>query len=439
MTVASLLNLIGTCLVVISAGVVVNHFSARHWKRQAARVGLAYSGGFFDGREITGRRDGLLVQVSQYGQAYKAVVDGGGAIPADLGLNRENLLSRVLKPDIATGDDDFDGRARITGPRAAALALLGYESRGWVRKLVLDGDIKVSEGRVQLLRRELRQVIDAVPAMVALAHALSIGEDEVVERLAANVADDPEPGVRLHSLLALAEDYPGHEVTEATLRQALESPQSELCLAAAIKLGEEGRDAVIGVAESDAASDETRARAIEHLSRRWPGGDTIAILERLLDARSAAARRAAVSAFGRLGHRAAGPRLIELARGPDPEVSEAVAEALGEIGEANAEACLVQLLDRPEGRVQEAAVRSLAKIGTTVAVEPLLPIARRVTPGALRSAARDAVERIQARIEGGERGQLSVAGAAEHAGGLSAADNNGEGGELSLEDQDESQ
>ena len=50
---------------------------------------------------------------------------------------------------------------------------------------------------------------------------------------------------------------------------------------------------------------------------------------------------------------------------------------------------------------------------------------------ALREAARDAINRIHARLVGAEHGQLSLARTAEVEGALSQADEPGQGGELS--------
>ena len=76
-----------------------------------------------------------------------------------------------------------------------------------------------------------------------------------------------------------------------------------------------------------------------------------------------------------------------------------------------------------------AAARALGRVGTVAAVAPLREAAER--RGDLRSAARQAIAEIQARLAGAEPGQLSLAGG--EAGALSLAD--GEPGRLTLAEE----
>jgi len=86
----------------------------------------------------------------------------------------------------------------------------------------------------------------------------------------------------------------------------------------------------------------------------------------------------------------------------------------------------LRLLAREQVEVRRAAAEALGKLGTVRAVEPLLEVFR---TGGGAAAARDAVRQIQSRIEGADRGGLSLAPAAADDGALSVAP---AGGELSL-------
>ena len=79
----------------------------------------------------------------------------------------------------------------------------------------------------------------------------------------------------------------------------------------------------------------------------------------------------------------------------------------------------------------EAAATALGRCGTAWSVDPLRDLVSSAATKALREAARDAINRIHARLVGAEHGQLSLARTAEVEGALSQADEPGQGGELS--------
>jgi hypothetical protein len=109
--------------------------------------------------------------------------------------------------------------------------------------------------------------------------------------------------------------------------------------------------------------------------------------------------------------------------------ARACLEALGQRGRPEAEGLLLEALRSEEAPVSVAAAQALGRAGTVTAVAPLLEAAERSAD--LRSAARQAIAGIQARLAGAEPGQLSLAGG--EAGALSLAD--GEPGHLSLADE----
>jgi hypothetical protein len=169
-------------------------------------------------------------------------------------------------------------------------------------------------------------------------------------------------------------------------------------LRAAMALGEEGRGTLLELVERAGADDSCAARAVAALGDRLPA--TLA----------ESALRGALEKAGR------------------PQTAQACLEALALLGRAEAEGLMLEALRSEEVPVAVAAARALGRAGTVASVPPLREAMRH--RGELRSAARQAIAGIQARLTGAEPGQLSLAGG--EAGALSLVD--GEPGSLSLAD-----
>jgi HEAT repeat protein len=99
----------------------------------------------------------------------------------------------------------------------------------------------------------------------------------------------------------------------------------------------------------------------------------------------------------------------------DPALAEALATALGQLGDTRVEDELLRLMSRDSIRVKRSAAAALGNVGTARAVEPLLLIT------SFPETARNAIRRIQARLEDAEAGRLSVAAQEPPVGGLSVA------------------
>jgi hypothetical protein len=94
---------------------------------------------------------------------------------------------------------------------------------------------------------------------------------------------------------------------------------------------------------------------------------------------------------------------------------------------------MLEALRSEDAEVAVAAARALGRAGTVASVPPLREAMQR--RGELRSAARQAIAGIQARLTGAAPGQLSLARG--DAGALSLADGAGEPGRLSLAEEAE--
>jgi HEAT repeat protein len=221
---------------------------------------------------------------------------------------------------------------------------------------------------------------------------------------------------------------PGSEITNQTIDRALVSEHPELRLEAALLMGEQGRQVLREIALDSALHDSLRVRAVEQLTRASWAETTIPVLEQLLDCGVARVLRAAVVGLGRYRHQPAVARLMALAES-EVETVRLVAEALGRIGDQMAEPTLIDLLGHRDRQVVTAAARALGSAGTILAVVPLQELARRSRK--IAGVAEESVRRIQGRVTGAEKGQLSLAGCTEAEGGLSQA-GDAAGGDVSL-------
>jgi HEAT repeat protein len=108
-------------------------------------------------------------------------------------------------------------------------------------------------------------------------------------------------------------------------------------------------------------------------------------------------------------------KVLAVETGP---LAVAAARALGASSDHAAEAPLLEALQRKRPDIPVAAAEALGRVGSATAVPSLKDAAEGSSDGAFRSAARQAIAEIQARLGGATPGQLSLA--------------EGEAGQLSL-------
>ncbi|HEX9189715.1 MAG TPA: HEAT repeat domain-containing protein, partial [Vicinamibacteria bacterium] len=262
-------------------------------------------------------------------------------------------------------------------------------------------DTSLSYGRLEVevkesgFSRNRERVPEILAAVLDVARRL-VAPADVPARLAANLAEETEPGARLASLLALAREFPQHPATREALLAARADASEEVRLRAGIALREEGRETLTELVRGAGTSDACAARAVAALDERLPADLATGTLRR---------------ALGGAGR---------------PLTARACLEALGRLGLPDHEGLLLGALAAEDREVSLAAARALGQAGTVAAVVSLQESAER--GGEHRRAARQAIAEIQARLTGAAPGQLTLAGG--EAGALSLAD--GEPGRLSL-------
>ncbi len=402
----------------------------RVWGAAAKRVALAgverAEGGFFGGEFLQGSSGDLRVRLEGYRQGKsvygtKIVISGLGHGVGGLSLRREGLGTAIEKRvigerEIEIGDPSFDEEWYVQGQAPLALALLDGETRRRVAALLrkrfvtpsgewVDVDPSLSDGLLEVRvkesgfsgnRERIPQILEGV---LEVARRL-VKPPDVAARLGENLRGEPEPGARLRLLLTLSREFPFHAATREALLAAREDASEEVRLRAGIALGEEGRETLLELVAGTGTSDSCAARAIAALGEGLPAEQAEATL------------RHALRGAGR------------------PQTARACLEALARLGRVEAEGLILGALRSEDAPVAVAAAKALGRVGT---VESVAALREAMLPRGdlLRSAGRQAIAEIQARLKGAEPGQLSLAGG--EAGALSLAD--GEPGRLSLAEE----
>jgi hypothetical protein len=422
------------------------------WREAANAAGLSD----LVAADVLGVATGLTARVGllrvaferyQKGRSEKGtriVIDGLGHPSYEFALRKEGVGSAIEKAfgerEIELGDREFDRCAYVHGSPRVVHAILDAETRRLVGQLIggrivtedpgepLEARVAVSDGA---LRAEIpesrsrpggRRLPGALRTLLAAAQRLVL-PDDVPARLAENVRADPLPAVRLANLLTLVREYPSYAATREALQVACEDSDHEVRLRAALALGDEGREVLLGLVSSPEADDGQTARAVdalgEHLAREQAEG----VLRQALRSKRPATARAAVQALGRTGGDQVVAALAAALAEEDDGLVKAAAAALGATGEASAEAPLVAALERHGPALWDAIAAALGRVGTASAVAPLRTMASRYPFDlGIRRASRQAIAEIQSRLTGATPGQLALA--------------DGDAGQLSLAAED---
>jgi HEAT repeat protein len=383
----------------------------RSWHRAAAAARLddVRSGSRLGSAFVEGRSGGLHVRLEGYRRGrYEAgtriVIQG----LARLSVRRESAATAIEKrflgeTEVELGDPAFDRQCFVNASAPLAFAVFGPEARRLLAS-ALAGHLQVDEHHVLgaraslsegTLRLECRdgwstsgeRVSELLRGGLRLARQLTLPPDLPL-RIAQNLKREPEPGVRLTSLLTLAREYPTNPATRPALLAARDDASAEVRLRAALALGEEGRATLLALVASETTDDGCAARAVAALGEQLPEAEATRALRLALDS-------------GR------------------SETARACLETLGTRSSTTAEATLLAALWNAEVPVRIAAARVLGRVGSVAVVRDLLTMSES-GPGEVRSAARQAIAAIQSRLPGASPGQLSLAGG--EAGALSVVE-----------------
>lgn len=361
-----------------------------------------------------------------------ALVEVSG-LPREIAIEREGMGTAMQKRlgtrELETGDVAFDEELFVLGPSVRLRAVLDQETRALMVR-VFRGQMRSDVGAASVTRSvELKDGVlrarvvgqtwltlredvfgDIARALLDVARRLEIPGD-IVERLARNARSDAQAAVRLRNLLALAREYPGHEVTRSALMAAGSDQDSFVRLEAALALGDEGRETLLSIVDGTWTDDRVVARAVETLGSHLPLARHRTVLHDALRGGRLPIARASLVALGRAG----GPEAIDLLAGVlasrTDELGALAARSLGATRDARAERPLLDALARGGSpALREEMADALGLVGSVAAVPVLREIDESVDEErATHRAARVAIARIQARLTGASPGQLAIA------------------------------
>jgi hypothetical protein len=336
-----------------------------------------------------GSREVTFLAVGSHGRRQ-------GVIPLDVRISTDLFPGKEK-----SGDLEFDRRIRVTGPEAVRTALMTAEARGIIDvKLPREETYTVQEGQVLLTVHDLpsgTDLADRVDEACRLARLLAEAAVDIPARLAQNVAEDPLLTVRVRNLDVLCDHFPDSLAAGRAMVRFLDLPQVRFRLL--LSIGEKGIERLSSTL-SEGGSMESRSIRCLRLLADGSGKDEVV--------------NSIVRALGRLNYRS---RF---------EAMEALCRRGAGLDEGDAIAALQS--DEPD--VWRVAVKVLERVGTVSAVGPLRSLLQeRSLPFGLAGRVKDAIERIQERIPGADRGQLHLAGTVLESGGVSLAE---EGGRISL-------
>ncbi len=455
--IAFLLAALGVVMVIAKLGMVIFlagarwlyvNWTLRRWDRALKSLGFATNtknrlidyqlhggNGRFEIRVKRGFRFGWPPFVN-------TVTLRGGGLPDTLTARaaKRSFFSLFSEPqpelgEVVTGDSQFDESVVLHGDPQEALAHLDAEARRSVRRLLAQSGAYVGAAEIgfegpktdsdpQTLRR-------LVTDLVSAGEVLSNDGRPRPETLAHNAISDPVGAVRLRNLRALLAAFPESPDARRAAQQAMGTTDHYARFEGARFLGNDGVPCMVALVGDALAVVSLRTQALSWLLSERTPQQAAPALEAALRSGHEQLERAAIKAVADLRYGGLTPAIGDLADGCNAETAVLIAETLGLLGGTAVEQVLVALLRRRDNTVRIACAQALSKVGSVLAVEPLLPLTEGLfTSGDVKEAAKDAVEKIRARIGPADHGRLSLVEGDDDRGALTLAHN----GELSLAD-----
>ncbi|PKL38895.1 MAG: hypothetical protein CVV44_08480 [Spirochaetae bacterium HGW-Spirochaetae-1] len=330
-------------------------------------------------------------------------------------ITKENMLSRIKKDfgkdDVVIGDGFFDDKMLIKTQNSCGLAaLLNHNTRKRIQRLYeISASFEISNSWIRTNLRfndnSKQAIIDLVKAAVAVSASL-VRESDTRQMLMDNIFSDPEPGVRLNNLELLASNFPSSPELMQVYEDALADPSLNVQVAAASLLGEKGMSHLLELAKNGNPEKLLLLKIIRLLGEH----------------RHLAGKNFLLDLFTRTGNR---------------EIKIAILHACEGMASEELIPFLAGMLEEKDHTILAPVIGALGTCGNLDIMERLYTLYKNSLHPGIREEASRAMSKIQGRF-GVERGWLSVAELAGTEGGLSLADEAGEGS-LSLTEEKESE
>ncbi|MEM1180134.1 MAG: HEAT repeat domain-containing protein [Acidobacteriota bacterium] len=401
------------------------------WVRNAPEMGLEP-----DSRGLSGYIGSYAVAVVRQEEFEITIswVDPGFTVkPAGVGT----LILRGF--DFTTGDSYLDSRVVLGGDARAAFALLDRKLRADLARLVPEYWIQIKGTRLEARVKSLDAVADALKQLTALADRLPhIHDSDIPKRLKERATGDDPVALRFQALRALREFYLHAPESAAAARILLDSPYSDLRIAATTillrrtgEVQQEGIETILQTLLNTDIPESTRRQVLDLLIDESDRTAAAPVLKAWLATPipEPELRRAAIRACAR--RVVLEPLLDLVVEGADEHLL--LIESLSEIGDRAAQPRLLEELRHSSDRVRAAAASALIPLGDTSALAPLGEALAACGDPAARRRVAEAIESIQRRLGVAQAGEMSIVPLDSLEGSLSRADGP-EGGEVSLDD-----
>lgn len=385
--------------------------NSRMIREAAHALGLNIQGeSFFSLPEIYGKMGPYGIHAGEIAESnltyFKARLTMHLGMDVKFKIYREYLFGTIRDilgfEDIRIGDEPFDRDFRISSPEPHKVrALLNSDARRIIQFLSWCSEaLKITETAI-----EARIIFSNLNSANTLADFLGLFHEtaRILDRgadprklLMENIAVEAIPPVIAANIEALADNFDMDDGLQGVLLPCLNHESREVQVSAARHLGDAG---------------------MAHLAKMLEDKETpAALLGEIVGVIRDCGYRTAATPLGKL-----------YAKTEDAALRVKTIECLGSFGNKKLSPFIVQALEDADSDVRGAAVKALAKSGTVEAVEPLGKFAASTLNPFLKSEIQKAIEAIQAGINTGDRGMLSVSKGDDLDGALSRDDIPGEG------------
>ncbi len=215
----------------------------------------------------------------------------------------------------------------------------------------------------EAFRRDLRESTDRLVRRDMARYLSQLRYQPAISDLLEKLQEDPDPEVKAACAYALGNLRARSALS--SLSEILRNTREETAtrIAAAVAMGQMGREEGIGflIKQLNSSEEKVRASAVDAL--RTVGRAAERLLIRAAENRDTLVRWGAVAALGTIGGPRALPVLRQAVEDPNPSVRAAAVAALGDLGLKEAETDLISALSDKDRYVRAHADRALEKIG----------------------------------------------------------------------------
>lgn len=345
--------------------------------------------------EISGTMDGMSVEIKvageEFGNVFQIEVRDFFTAGSTFCFRRKKhgiIKSLFVEEEgLKLGEPSFDQKIIIVeGDYTLALSLLNHKLREEMLKLT-DLCLLFNINRECLMvELEAPWVMDQyyIRSVVqkALAIAKNLGKNKTIaESLRDNFQSEPLAKIRLAILKSAIEQFHGSDPVKKILHSALEDPDQDIQLEAAVGLGSEGLNhlgKIVQNIEGDNDVNISRLNlAIDHLFKN-PGAPQLKALQNLYT------------------------------RIKDKTIQLKILSGFKKLKDKSLSHFLVEILETSPSSIKRDVVTALATCGNIQAVEKLCVLEKKTLNPKFRKEIRETINQIQSRLGDAEKGWLST-------------------------------